>query len=140
MKKIFAILLCCISFSVFAQDFHIVPQNFQNTDFRNKLWFFGANSMDDINIFNMRFQEMHIERIIMRDPLDRLREPYRSICVNLLNRGRNIGIPHYPFRIMIICDDRYGVKLLWWDDPSSFGGQGPQERLMAREFFELKAR
>jgi len=136
MRKIFVILFCLIMSSVFAEEVHRITDN--TTDLRNKLWYYGSNSMDDINIFVTKFGKRYVERYIVKDRLNDLQEPYRTICINLLNRGRAVALPGNTYRTMTICDDRYGVMLLWWNDVSSFGGQDPQERLMFRHFFELK--
>jgi len=139
MKKLlFVILMFFIGFSIFAADFHRVPENFQNTNFRNKLWYYGTNGIGNVDEFLYKFAYLHIERTIEKDRFTGLKEPYYSICANLLNRGRGIAIPKNNFCIMIICDDKYGVMIFWWDDISSFGGEEPQMRLMFRHFFELK--
>ena len=140
MKKFpLVIFSCFISVSVFAADFHRVPENFQNTDFRDKLWYYGTGAMGDVDEFLNKFAYLHIERTIAKDRFAGLMEPYYSICEKLLNRGRGVAIPKNTFNFMIICDTQYGVMLFWWDDISSFGGDEPQMRLMFRHFFELKS-
>ena len=142
MKKLLVILFCFISFSVFAEELHMVPQDIKNTDFHNKRWFWGTQSIGDaVFIFMNKFGNSHIERTIAKDNLSSLQEPYRSICKNLLDRGRNTEIPKMTFMVMIICDDKYGVLLYWWNDTQSFGSfQAQGMVLMGRQFFELKRR
>jgi len=135
-KPLLVIFLCFISFSVFAEEFHIVTDS--TTDFRNKLWYYGSNSMGDIDEFLNKFGFLYIERTIAKDQFNNLREPYYSICANLLNRGRGVSIPDRTFCIMIICDDKYGVMLFWWRDTLSFGDFPAGDKLMLRHFFELK--
>jgi hypothetical protein len=94
--------------------------------------------MGDIDVFLHRFNYIHVERSIARDNFSRLQEPYYSRLENLLNRGRDIGIPDHIFRIMIICDEQYGVMLFWWSDTMSFGNFPARgEVLMFRHFFRL---
>ena len=85
MQKIFIIIFCFISFSVFAETLYMVPENFRNTDFRNKLWYYGTNSVGTIYEFLFEFGYFHTERTIANDRFDRLQEPYLTICTNLLN-------------------------------------------------------
>ena len=122
MKKIFVILLCFFPFSVFAENFRVVPEDFSNTDFHNNIWYFGSNNMDDIDKFLLEFNARFIERTIAKDNFSNLRQPYFSICERLLNRGRGVQIPNLIFSIMIICDDKYGIMLFWWRDSSNFMG------------------
>ena len=139
MKKLFVILFRFVSVSVFAQEGKYTIFTDDVTDIRYKLWYWGINSMGDgVNEFFSNFDRKFVQRTIAKDDFASLNEPYLSICKNLLDRGRNISIPNLTTRVMIICDDKYGVLLYWWNDTSSFGGEGPQERIMLRHFFELK--
>jgi len=140
MKKILVIILCFISFSLFSEELHYLPENYQNTDLRNKVWFWGTNSIGNVDEFLYKFGYFHNKETISENNLGSLTEPYRTICVNLLNRGRGIPIPATTYRFMLICDDKYGVMIFWWNDTSTFGGVDPQLRLMFRHFFELKIR
>jgi len=140
IRKILAILLCLISSSVFSQEGKFTRVTDDTRDFRNNLWYYGANSFGELDTFLYTFGYRHIERTIAEDNFAGLREPYYTICANLLNRGRNIAIPDRTFSIMIICDDKYGVMLFWWNDtsPAVIMGVGPGQKLMFRHFFELK--
>ena len=139
MKNILVILFCFVSFSVFAQESKYTILTDDVTDIRYKLWYRGINSMgDDVNEFFSNFDRKFVQRTIMRDNFNTLNEPLLSICKNLLDRGRDVAMRNSISMIMIICDDKYGVSLYWWNDRSSFGGDEPQLRLMSRHFFELK--
>ena len=143
MKKLFLVLFCFISLSVYATEEVFMVQD-NTTDFRSKVWYFGSNNMDVMDSFFHRFNYLYVERTISRDDagsdFNSLRDPYRAALINLLNRGRGIAIPDQIFRVMIVCDDRYGVMLFWWNDttPATIMGVGPGEKLMFRHFFELR--
>jgi hypothetical protein len=61
----------------------------------------------------------------------------RRILANLLNRGKGIAFPSHPLRTVIICDDKYGVMIFYWNDTTSFGNFEAGEKVMFRHFFEL---
>ena len=144
MKKVFLLSFCFISLSIYAdEEIYTVPNDFSTTDFRGKIWFYGTNSIgDEVTTFISNFQRYHVERVIAEGNFAHLQEPYYSICRNILDRGRNKGLPNRIMRIMIICDAQYGVLLWSWNDtvPAVIMGVGPGEKLMSRIFFELKSR
>ena len=141
MKKILIILLCFISSSIFSQEVKYTRVTDDTRDFRNNVWWYGVNSFEENETFLLTFNNRHIERIIAKDNFSNLQEPYYTICKNLLDRGREIQTPSRAFETIIICDDKYGVMLFFWNDtsPAVIMGVGPGVKLMFRQFFELKA-
>ena len=137
MRRIFIILLFFVSLSITAEEVHYLTNNV--TDIRNKVWFYGTNSFDGIDTFLMRFSNQFVKKTIVTNNFSSLSGQNFSICKSLLERGRVIdSIPMMRFMVMIICDENYGVLLLWWDDTSSFGTfQDTGVKLMSRYFFEL---
>ena len=138
MRKIFILVFCFVSVSVFTQEGKYTILKDVTADVRNNVWYWGTNSMEEVDEFLYKFFYFHKEESIMKDMFGSMNEFHTAICKKLLDRCRNIAIPNQTFRMMISCDDNYGVMIFWWQDNSTFGGATPQERLMFREFFKLK--
>ena len=134
MKKIFVILFLTLPLGLFAQGYTVLTDD--TTDIRNNVWFWSTNYLN-VDEFLVRFNTTFVKERIT-DRTSTLPEPHWTICQNLLNRGRNIALPNAVNRVMIICDDTYGVLIWWWNDTSTFGGSTPGERVMLRYFFRLK--
>ena len=129
------------------EEVHFIPTEYtalRNTDLRNKIWYVGANNMNDLDIFFVNFSNLHKDRVISnnhnRGPrFSNLREPDYSRLVNLLNRGRDLYYPSQIYRVIIICDDSHGVMIFTAFMPALMGDPAG-EYVMSREFFVLKAR
>ena len=134
MKRIFIILLFFVSLSITAEELHNLTDDV--TDIRNKVWFYGTN-FPDPEAFRLKFYNQFVKRIIIKDSLVNLYKQ-NSICKSLIDRG-SIPIPEMTSMIEIICNDKYGIFIYWWNDTSSFGNfQDTGLREMLCYFFEIK--
>ena len=135
MKKIFIILLLAIPFGLFAQDFPVVTGEI--TDFRNKIWWAYTENWE---ITVNEFRDNFVDKEIGKWPSDLRGTPYESICQKLFDRHNNADEITAHSRVVIVCDDTYGIICWWWNDNQPFGGNTPQNRLMYFSFFKLKER
>jgi hypothetical protein len=142
MRKIFVILFF-ISISVFAQEGKFTRITPNTTDFRNNVWYFGSTEFNVMDNFFFTFNRDFVKRTISDDEgsnlFVNLNNSYKEILGNLFNRGKGLAFPSHPLRTVIICDDKYGVMIFWWNDTSSFGNYRAGEKIMFRHFFELKS-
>jgi len=144
MKKIFVVLFCFITVSLFSlEDLYLVDPE-RTTDFRNKVWYYGTNSISNMEEFLYRFHYLFVKEAILDEPggnFDIIRNSHLfPMWTALLNRGRDHKVPGHIFMVMIVCNDRYGVLVYCWDDQVSFGSayRATGMRIMSRNFFELK--
>jgi len=138
MKKIFIILLFFVCLSITAEELHYLTDDV--TDIRNKVWFYGTNSFNEIDEFLLRFNNQFVAKIIATNNFSSLSGQNWTICKSLLNRGELLSsVPVATCMVQIICDNNYGVLLYFWNDTSSFGNfQDTGIKLMMRYFFEIK--
>jgi len=138
MKRIFVILLFFISLSITAEELHYLTDDIM--DIRNKVWYYGTNSFNEIDDFKLRFKNQFVKKIIITDKFSSLSGENFTICKNLLFRGELLSsVPLATCMIQIICDENYGVLLYFWNDTSSFGNfRDTGIKLITRYFFEIK--
>jgi len=133
MKRIF-IILFFVSLSITAEELHYLTNNV--TDIRNKVWYYGTNSFNEIDDFLFQFNNQFVKKTITTK-VNSLTGQNLSIYRSLYNRILDMDI--MTCMVQIVCNDKYGVLIYLWNDTSSFGSfQNPGLKLMSCYFFEIK--
>jgi hypothetical protein len=133
MKKILVILFLTVPIGLFAQNFPVVTGEI--TDYRNKIWYQYTEQFETVTI---PFFGNYVEKVIGKWPGDLHGTPYESICQRLFDLHNNADEILAYSRVVIVCDDTYGLLAYWWNDNQPFGGNTPQNRLLVFSFFKLK--
>ena len=143
MKKIFVILFFTMPIGLFAQNFPVVTGDIGNiTDFRNKIWYQYVGM--DYEHITVPFFNNFVEKEITNNAMTLRGTQYEAVCQKLFdqhNAANNRGDIGGDSRVVIVCDDTYGIIVYWWNDISSFGNfQSTGNKVMIFRFFKLKER